>query len=102
MCNLLTNDRTIGLISDFHSRTKNKDNYVKPDANLLQLLDVFDDRELPNYMCDFVTLENQNVPLQRISLDITNPNDFGHLFFVRVILYSSPILDVVKIAVLEL
>ena len=29
-------------------------------------------------MCDFETLENQNVPLQRISLDIANPNEFGH------------------------
>jgi hypothetical protein len=29
-------------------------------------------------MCDFETLENQNVPLQRISLDIANPNEFEH------------------------
>ena len=78
MCNLLTNDCTIALIGDFNSRTKNKDDYVKPDDNLLQLLYVFDDQELQNYMCDFETLENQNVPLQRISLDIANPNDFGH------------------------
>ena len=78
MCNLLTNDCTIALIGDFNSRTKNKDDYVKPDDNLLQLLYVFDDQELQNYMCDFETLENQNVPLQRISLDIANPNDFEH------------------------
>lgn len=78
MCNLLTNDCTIALIVDFNSRTKNKDDYVKPDDNLLQLLYVFDDQELQNYMCDFETLENQNVPLQRISLDIANPNEFEH------------------------
>jgi hypothetical protein len=54
---------------------KNKDDYVKPDDNLLQLLYVFDDQELQNYMCDFETLVNQNVPLQRISLDIANPNE---------------------------
>jgi hypothetical protein len=49
LCNSLTNDYTIALIGDFNSRTKNKDDYVKPDDNL----DVFDDRELQNYMCDF-------------------------------------------------
>ena len=74
LCNSLTNDYTIALIGDFNSRTKNKDDYVKPDDNL----DVFDDRELQNYMCDFEALENQNIPLQKISLDIVNPNDFGH------------------------
>jgi hypothetical protein len=78
LLDLLSNDCTIALIGDFNSRTKNKDDYVKPDDNLLQLLYVFDDQELQNYMCDFETLENQNVPLQRISLDIANPNEFGH------------------------
>ena len=37
---------------------KNRDDCVKRDDNLLQLLDVFDDQELQNYMCDFETLEN--------------------------------------------
>jgi hypothetical protein len=69
---------SFGLIGVFNIRTKNKDDYDKPDDNLLQLLDVFDDQELQNYMCDFETLVNQNVPLQRISLDIANPNEFEH------------------------
>lgn len=71
-------DCTPSLVGDFNAKTKLLNDIVIPDDSLINLLNEFDDDSLIASMYDYQILNDQNIPLERSSSDLSGPNNFGY------------------------
>ena len=70
--------KNVALIGDFNSRTSIGTDFVIPDENLLEILQVDDDISQENIFA-YLILEKKNIPLQRYSCDKGRVNKYGNL-----------------------
>ena len=70
--------KNVALIGDFNSRTSIGSDFVIPDENLLEILQVDDDISQENISA-YLILEKKNIPLQRYSCDKGRVNKYGNL-----------------------
>lgn len=70
--------KNVALIGDFNSRTSIGSDFVIPDENLLEILQVDDDISQENIFT-YLILEKKNIPLQRYSCDKGRVNKYGNL-----------------------
>jgi hypothetical protein len=52
--------------------------YVKPNEELLDIFDLYEDIDLISYMYDYENLLRANIPLDRKSICTGKPNTYGH------------------------
>ena len=78
MFNLVKNGEHVSLLGDFNAKSGKLSDYVKPDEELLDIFDLYEDIDLISYMYDYENLLRANIPLDRKSLCTGKPNTYGH------------------------
>ncbi|CAC5377297.1 unnamed protein product [Mytilus coruscus] len=67
-----------GLIGDFNSKTSVLPDYIIPDDNIIDILNLDEDNEILEYLFDYQNLLRNNIPLHRVSGCFCKPNNYGH------------------------
>jgi hypothetical protein len=62
---------------DFERASSDLNDFLIPDENLLEILDIADDDELLKEFYDYENLLRCGTPLQRYTQDKSRPNKFG-------------------------
>jgi hypothetical protein len=65
------------LIGDYNAKTSDLNDFLIPDENLLEILDIADDDELLKEFYDYENLLRCGIPLLRYTQDKSRPNKFG-------------------------
>jgi len=65
------------LIGDYNAKTSDLNDFLIPNENLLEILDIADDDELLKEFYDYENLLRCWVPLLRYTQDKSRPNKFG-------------------------
>jgi hypothetical protein len=65
------------LIGDYNAKISDLIDFLIPNENLLEILDIADDDELLKEFYDYESLLRCGVPLQRYTQDKSRPNKFG-------------------------
>ena len=55
------------IFGDFNAKTGTPNDFIIPDEALLDLFNLDSDNDVLSYMLDYENLENQGVPLSRVS-----------------------------------
>jgi hypothetical protein len=76
MFNLVKNGEHVSLLGDFNAKSGKLSDYVKPDEELLDIFDLYEDIDLISYMYDYENLLRANIPLDRKSLCTGKPTTF--------------------------
>jgi hypothetical protein len=65
------------IVGDFNTKTGTLNDFIIPDETLLDLFNLDSDDDVLSYMLDYENLENQGVPLSRVSQCSCQPNNYG-------------------------
>jgi hypothetical protein len=65
------------IVGDFNAKTGTLNDFIIPDETLLDLFNLDSDDDVLSYMLDYKNLENQGVPLSRVSQCSCQPNNYG-------------------------
>ena len=65
------------IVGDFNAKTGTLNDFIIPDETLLDLFNLDSDNDVLSYMLDYENLENQDVPLSRVSQCSCQPNNYG-------------------------
>ena len=76
LLNFSSNDNCFALIGDFNAKTKTLQDFVIPDDDLIDILEMKDNNFM-NYMYDHEDLVKQDIPLYRNSQCQCRTNNFG-------------------------
>ena len=74
----LSRPNTLGaFLGDFNAKCGKLQDYVEPDESLLDILNLYDEIDLIDFLYDFENLTRQGIPPLRVSQDENKPNSFG-------------------------
>jgi hypothetical protein len=65
------------IVGDFNAKIGTLNDFIIPDETLLDLFYLDSDNDVLSYMLDYEKLENQGVPLSRVSQCSCQPNNYG-------------------------
>ena len=65
------------IVGYFNAKTGTLNDFIIPDETLLDLFNLDSDDDALSYMLDYENLENQGVPLSRVSQCSSQPNNYG-------------------------
>ena len=68
MFNLVKNGEHVSLLGDFNAKSGKLSDYAKPNEELLDIFDLYEDIDLISYMYDYENLLKANIPLDRKSM----------------------------------
>ncbi|CAG2254109.1 unnamed protein product [Mytilus edulis] len=74
-----TDTKNIALIGDFNARTSTVSDYIIPDENLLEILDVNDFYDNDDNIFSYLHLKDKDIPLERCSKDRGRVNKYGNM-----------------------
>jgi hypothetical protein len=84
------------IVGDFNAKTGTLNDFIIPDETLLDLFNLDSDDDVLSYMLDYENLENQDVPLSRVSQCSCQPNNYGFKLFFRILSLRKTILTTSK------
>jgi hypothetical protein len=72
------------IVGDFNAKTGTLNDFIIPDETLLDLFNLDSDDDVLSYMLDYENLENQDVPLSRVSQCSCQPNNYGFTLIMYI------------------